>query len=550
MADYDNSGKSFTLTSDYDNGGSYFNNQGGQVILDNNTFRINDGTFDNRGGLFSAFGEMFISTNGTFNNEGGNFDAKGGDIAMFGGTFSNTNGAIFYNFGTDSIHYALPLIFLNFGGAFDNSGGTIYLSDHSSFSNWDGTFINSSVGHDGSSDSILFDTPGLYLFKSSFNNTSTGEFNNSNGFLALDLSTFENSGTFINSGGELTQSELRSQGGWRVMDGRTGGLMQVERTGFYNYGTFDNSNGLVNAYDTFENKGGTFNNTNGTFNGNFFNDGGTFDNTNGTFSGYFFNGDKGTLKGSGTITDDLSIKSGIFQPEEMTIEGKFTLESNGELEFLNPGNTALLSVTGDVALEGGTISFGDLSTLTEEVTLIDVTSDSSLTINAALMSEATATVDSFDTTNKNFSLVQLNNDLILTLDPVLFGTSGNDTLTGTSSDEILNGLDGDDILRGNGGNDVLNGGLGRDIYYGGSGADTFVFDTSTAKDTFAEIIWDFESGVDHIQIDKSVFGISSHSEIFVTKALGNTYIQFGYSGSGFNLGKTTDFTLESDVTLI
>lgn len=60
------------------------------------------------------------------------------------------------------------------------------------------------------------------------------------------------------------------------------------------------------------------------------------------------------------------------------------------------------------------------------------------------------------------------------------------------------------ILYGNDGNNVLNGGKGADKLTGGAGADTFVFDyleTGANADT----ILDFQSGVDHIEIDKDIF---------------------------------------------
>ncbi|MFG6096422.1 hypothetical protein D0962_06615 [Leptolyngbyaceae cyanobacterium CCMR0082] len=534
--------------AEFNNSDSYYNNQNKTFDLNDRTLRNNNGTFDNRGGTFLGWGDIY-SIDGTFNNEGGDFDARETTIGMLGGTFSNANGGFFYNFGSSSVNYALPLFFTNWGGTFDNSGGTTYLSDYSLFKNSFGaTFINSSIGHDGSSSasSGFFDTPGLYLSYSRFINESDSEFNNSNGLLSLYISTFENSGTFINSGGELLQGGLSHTGGWTVMDGRTGRPVPVKPTGFYNSGIFDNSNGFVEAYGIFDNQGGTFNNTNGTFNGNFSNGSGTFDNANGRFDGSFSNGD-GTLKGAGKfVVNNLSIQSGLFQPEEMMIEGKFTLNNTGELEFLDPGNTPLLSVTKDVALKGGTISFGDLSTLTEgEFTLIDVTTNSSLTIDTALMNEAAAVVDSFDTTSQNFELVQQNNDLILTVDHLdsvtLTGTSGNDILTGTSSDEILNALDGDDILRGRGGNDVLKGGLGRDTYYGGNGADTFVFTEADIVEglgqTTGNVIKDFNANAgDVIQFD---LGSSSgdRPHLYFDSANSNLLlvVSWGSGAAGFHV---------------
>ena len=54
---------------------------------------------------------------------------------------------------------------------------------------------------------------------------------------------------------------------------------------------------------------------------------------------------------------------------------------------------------------------------------------------------------------------------------LLFGGSGNDTITGGSSNDQLFGQAGADILFGNGGNDLLFGGDGKDILTGGPGGD-------------------------------------------------------------------------------
>ncbi|MGK7910462.1 MAG: calcium-binding protein [Synechococcus sp.] len=224
----------------------------------------------------------------------------------------------------------------------------------------------------------------------------------------------------------------------------------------------------------------------------------------------------------------------------------------------NGGNDTLDGGSGNDTLDGGSGNDSLLGGLGEDVALLSFNSSDDYRIEFS--NDATvdftishgSEVDSFkDIETLRFADgTELSpNILISTNDTLIQGTAGNDTLTGTSGQDVILGLDGDDELYGKGGNDTLNGGLGRDQFYGGNGADTFIFDTQNVPNSFAEVIYGFESGIDHIQIDKSVYGISDYSEINVTKALGNVYISFGTNG-GFNIGGTTSFSLDSDVELI
>ncbi|SEN07619.1 calcium-binding protein [Palleronia pelagia] len=104
-------------------------------------------------------------------------------------------------------------------------------------------------------------------------------------------------------------------------------------------------------------------------------------------------------------------------------------------------------------------------------------------------------------------------------DDRLVGQDGQDTLSGQGGDDDLAGNGGDDVLRGDGGNDLLlggagadtleggqgndtlNGGDGVDWLEGGDGADVFVFDNMDDVD----VITDFQSGTDKIQLDGDVF---------------------------------------------
>jgi len=84
------------------------------------------------------------------------------------------------------------------------------------------------------------------------------------------------------------------------------------------------------------------------------------------------------------------------------------------------------------------------------------------------------------------------------INKVAFNLTGNDLdniLTGNAAANTLNGGDGDDRLIG---------GLGNDTLTGGAGSDTFVFNTKLNARKNLDIITDFESGTDKIELAKSI----------------------------------------------
>lgn len=85
-------------------------------------------------------------------------------------------------------------------------------------------------------------------------------------------------------------------------------------------------------------------------------------------------------------------------------------------------------------------------------------------------------------------------------DDRLLGGTGNDTLSGRNGDDLLHGEAGHDRLFGGAGNDTLVGGSGQDTLKGGKGADTFVFSENPGRRIDHDIISDFESGIDQIDL--------------------------------------------------
>lgn len=84
------------------------------------------------------------------------------------------------------------------------------------------------------------------------------------------------------------------------------------------------------------------------------------------------------------------------------------------------------------------------------------------------------------------------------------GGPRDDVLRGRGGGDTLRGLAGDDRLKGGTGKDILDGGAGTDTLAGGKCRDVFHFGEATGSDA-ADIVTDFRSGRDRIELDRDVF---------------------------------------------
>ncbi|WP_055686620.1 M10 family metallopeptidase C-terminal domain-containing protein [Loktanella sp. 5RATIMAR09] len=83
----------------------------------------------------------------------------------------------------------------------------------------------------------------------------------------------------------------------------------------------------------------------------------------------------------------------------------------------------------------------------------------------------------------------------------IYGGSGNDEITGGGGNDALFGGRGNDEIDGGSGTDDITGGLGQDTMTGGAGADTFIFNAmSDSRANNADIITDFDTGTDRIDL--------------------------------------------------
>jgi len=343
-----------------------------------NTFTVNEGESIENGNRSPETNDKNIN-NGTIVNNGqiNNFNF----IDIFGDL--NNNGLFEHrdddlnNFGTITNNGTLRLPFFEDDGVLNNSN----------------SFINNSIVTSGT-----------------FNNT--GNVQNSRSFSGVDVI---NSGTFTTEAGGFYSGDFNN-----TIDGNFTNDGEF-RADLQNDGTVIN-NSVFSIFGSENN--GTFIN-NGTFeHRGFFRNNGTFIN-NSTFvsnrSDIFF--------ATGSFTGNpLVIDRGNFAPQGLLLDTDFVQNSGlfGILPFFRVGtipgrsvfenNQSLISVTGDFSLNGGEITFIDISDLDlGTYTLVDLT-DGTLTIDATVLANADDSVDRLDTEEKDFELVQQGNDLLLTIE--------------------------------------------------------------------------------------------------------------------------------------
>jgi Ca2+-binding RTX toxin-like protein len=88
---------------------------------------------------------------------------------------------------------------------------------------------------------------------------------------------------------------------------------------------------------------------------------------------------------------------------------------------------------------------------------------------------------------------------------ILTDTIENLTPTGHNLDNVITGDAGNNTLTGGAEQDLLNAGEGNDVLIGGNGSDQFIFDTALNSLTNVDVIVDFASGIDKMQLDHNVF---------------------------------------------
>ncbi|WP_179952964.1 calcium-binding protein [Devosia marina] len=214
-------------------------------------------------------------------------------------------------------------------------------------------------------------------------------------------------------------------------------------------------------------------------------------------------GDDSLIGGSGNDTyvyvsgnDSFSDQS-TGDTETILITGGWTLEDlkferhvaaiNNPLIYINAANS--IEIVGGFSANGriDVIEFEDTSTINivdQQFTTYGNSSNNSisgLTSSQASINDIMYGYGGNDTLSGGVG------------DDVLYGGDGNDLLNGGNDNDTLYGEDGDDTLNGDSGNDTLRGGAGDDTMNGGSGNDLFIYDsgldTITDSNNTTDVLW-------------------------------------------------------------
>jgi VCBS repeat-containing protein len=249
------------------------------------------------------------------------------------------------------------------------------------------------------------------------------------------------------------------------------------------------------------------------------------------------------------VTDkfDYTIKdpSGASATAQLTvtITGSPTGDANANILI---GNGSANTLTGKGGADtitggGGTDLFayeaiGD-STIAAFDTITDFTHDVDSLRLVPLLNHSSKLTLNTDGTNKTL-LIDQNGDgtaegqikllgLGLQVSDIVTGWSGQGfTLNGSAGADVLTGGLAADVINGSGGNDTIRGNGGGDTLTGGAGLDTFVYDDGDSPVLHWDVITDFQTGQDKLDLRAADDGI-----VILARFGASTFIYFGALGN-------------------
>ena len=207
------------------------------------------------------------------------------------------------------------------------------------------------------------------------------------------------------------------------------------------------------------------------------------------------------------VTQNLTV--GVEFAPILGTENADTLKGTAGLDTLDgmDGNDSLSGGAGldTFVVASGRDTITDFNLLTKGTTGNEILKViNGATADATIKAAWTATADSFNDGTANIFTMGMQVDLSAITHGQGWNVSNQGAagkIIGSQFNDVLTGGRGNDRLEGGAGNDLLIGGLGSDVLLGGAGSDSF----RLGSDTKTDLILDFVSGTDHIQLDHVLF---------------------------------------------
>ena len=169
---------------------------------------------------------------------------------------------------------------------------------------------------------------------------------------------------------------------------------------------------------------------------------------------------------SSFLVDNLEINGDIVDTTPVDLNLNIALADSDGSESLT---IEVSGVPADAALNMGTnLGGGVWSVDANDVNDVQLVPSATTSGTVSLTVTATSTESDGGDTNSTSHTVDVTFD---TLDTVVMGSAGADTLNGDASNNIISGKDGADVISGGDGNDYISGGAGNDQIQGDAGDD-------------------------------------------------------------------------------
>ncbi|MEG4345000.1 choice-of-anchor D domain-containing protein, partial [Microcoleus sp. A003_D6] len=131
----------------------------------------------------------------------------------------------------------------------------------------------------------------------------------------------------------------------------------------------------------------------------------------------------------------------------------------------------------------------------------------------------------------------------------LSGGDGNDTITGGNGNNLIDGDAGNDVITGGSGNDTITGGTENNTLTGGTGSDIFSFVPVSGSTLGVNIISDFTTGQDKLQLDAAL-GFTSAAQVLAALQTTPAGLVLNLSGGGQILLNNISTLSADDIILV